>query len=434
VIVVKRATREEEISVFPRRWLSLFAALGVVLVAVGCVRKPTKPRWLWVDALANWESIVSPGDIDQLVRKAKKAGFTGLVVDVKPVTGHVMYPSRAGTRLTEWKGAVSPGGFDYLDSFVRMGHENGLQVYASLNVFAGGLRRFQKGLVYEGHRDWQCLANTADGLIPSMDLPHTESVFLQPSRRAVQEYNLSILDEVVRHYPVDGVVLDRVYYPDLSCDFSDAARDAFERFLGHPVRDWPNDVYSYRQNGQRVPGPLFRDWLYFRSKVLYDFVAEARTLVKQVRPRTQFCLYVGAWYPQAKDAGLNWASKTSPLIRFWPDSLFRDVAVGDLFDAVFAGLLYEALVPEEVPKGLPQPWAGWYSVAGAADSMRVALGANARVFGVLLLSRYAKDLGKLCQASQLCLERLSGVAMLDAAYVERLGLWGRLRSCFSRRP
>ncbi|MDZ7373685.1 MAG: family 10 glycosylhydrolase [candidate division KSB1 bacterium] len=399
----------------------------------GCSRDRGKPRFLWVDALANWEAIVSPGDIDRIASAAKSAGFTGLVVEVKPITGQVVYPSRVAPRLTEWKGAVSPGGFDYLDAFVRTARSYRLKVFASVNVFAGGHRRFRKGIAYEDHPDWVCVANTPLGLVPSTDVPHTESIFLQPSRRSVQEQNFRILEEILRHYPVDGVVLDRVYYPDLTVDFSEAAREAFERFLGREIRVWPDEVYTY-EGDRRVAGPLFRDWLYFRAKLLRDFLVEARRIAKQVRPSAKFCLYVGAWYPQAVEMGLNWASPSSPFVRLWPDTLFRATAMGDLLDALFCGLLFQAVGAEEVLQGLPAELSGWYTVSTASDSVRLVVGSQTPVFGVLLVSQYANDQARLCKATGICLKKLDGVAVLDLAVVEKLNLWQRLRPCLAQRP
>ncbi len=406
----------------------LFAfVLTVSGLLAGCGRVQEKPRFLWVDALANWMQISFPGVIDHVVDKAKRAGFTGLVVDVKPITGQVMYPSKVAPRLTEWQGAVSPGGYDYVDAFVRLGHEYGLKVYFSVNVFVGGHRRFEKGIVYTDHPEWQCVAYTPEGLVKYTELPNTEAVFLGPSLRAVQEYNLAVLEELVRHYPVDGIVLDRVYYPDLRCDFGEASKQAFERFLGHKVRVWPEAVYRY-EDGKRVPGPLYRDWLKFRTKVLHDFLVDARRTVKQVNPSVDFCLYTGAWYPQTVQTGLNWATTNSPVNRLWPDSSFRRWAVADLFDALFVGLYYSALSPDELPAAIPDSARGWYAIESAADSVRIVVGPDKPVYGGLLLRYFRREPVRLQQAVQTCLKSLDGVMLFDLVYVEKYYFWDEVEA------
>ncbi|MCK5804818.1 MAG: family 10 glycosylhydrolase [Lentisphaeria bacterium] len=45
--------------------------------------------------------------------------------------------------------------------------------------------------------------------------------------------------EIVRKYRVDGIHFDYIRYPNADCDFSDSARKAFEKWLGKPVKNWP---------------------------------------------------------------------------------------------------------------------------------------------------------------------------------------------------
>ncbi len=398
----------------------------------GCGRQPPQPTYLWIDAVANWERISSPAVILDICERAHRAGFTGLLVDVKPITGEVLYPSKVAPRMTEWKGAVSPGGFDYLNDFVRLGHENKLQVLAVVNVFAGGHRRFKKGIVYSNYPDWQAVAYTPDGLRPMSELEGVEAVFLQPSRRTVQEHELAILDEIVRHYPVDGVVLNRVQYSGLETDFSESSRSAFQYFLGHKVEHWPQDVYTY-DHGRRVAGPLYRDWLLFRASVIHDFVKEARDRVKAARPRALFGVYAGAWYPQSPTTGLNWASRAAPRIYPWPDSSFRRTAVADLLDLLVSGLYYEHLEPSELPPGMPGELRGWYAIDSAADSVKAVVAGACPVYGGLLLSQFRQQPKKLQRAVEICRTKLDGVMLFDLVYVEELGWWKQVRTVLHRR-
>ena len=415
------------------RSLVVFLLFGLLLLNLsGCGRKPQKPAYLWIDAIANWEMISSPAVILEICQKAQQAGFAGLVVDVKPITGEVLYPSKVAPRMTEWKGAVSPGGFDYLNDFVRLGHENNLHVLAAVNVFTGGHRRFKKGIVYSNYPDWQAVAYTPDGLRPMSELEGVEAVFLQPSRRTVQEYELSVLDEIVRHYPVEGVVLNRVQYSGLETDFSESSRSAFQYFLGHKVENWPEDVYTY-DHGRRVAGPLYRDWLLFRASVIHDFVKEARERVKAARPGALFGLYAGAWYPQSPTTGLNWASRSAPRIYPWPDSSFRRTAVADLLDMLFSGLYYERLEPSELPPGMPEELRGWYAIDSAADSVRTVVAGACPVYGGLLLSQFRQQPKKLERAVRICRSKLDGVMLFDLVHVEQFRWWRQIRKILRAR-
>lgn len=60
--------------------------------------KPTviaKPRYIWVDAAANFiEFGNSKENIARDLKKAKDAGFTDVVVDVRPTTGDVLFKTQ----------------------------------------------------------------------------------------------------------------------------------------------------------------------------------------------------------------------------------------------------------------------------------------------------------------------------------------------------
>ena len=47
--------------------------------------------------------------------------------------------------------------------------------------------------------------------------------------------------EIAANYPVAGLHLDYIRYPDAACDFSPSAREAFEAALGRKVSAWPDD-------------------------------------------------------------------------------------------------------------------------------------------------------------------------------------------------
>ncbi len=130
-------------------------------------------RLLWVDGTANLtRSVTRDGQtvtidytttiegVREVVRKARAAHINTLVVDVKPLSGQVLYRSRVAPRMTEWKGHKLPD-FDLLAAFVSEGHKAGLQVDASINVLSEGHKYFRVGPGYQ-HPDWQSVVYTID--------------------------------------------------------------------------------------------------------------------------------------------------------------------------------------------------------------------------------------------------------------------------------
>ena len=72
-----------------------------------------KPALMWIDAEANFARFQHKDSIDFYLQKIKSLGFTHAIVDVRPITGEVLYDSKFAPRMEEWNGARR-GDFDYL--------------------------------------------------------------------------------------------------------------------------------------------------------------------------------------------------------------------------------------------------------------------------------------------------------------------------------
>ena len=66
-----------------------------------------KPRFIWIDAAANFKDFAnSKENIARDLTLAKNAGFTDIVVDIRPTTGDILYKSSvSGVQQVEWLGA-----------------------------------------------------------------------------------------------------------------------------------------------------------------------------------------------------------------------------------------------------------------------------------------------------------------------------------------
>lgn len=79
-----------------------------------------KPALMWFDAEANFERFSHKDSIDYYLEKIKSVGFTHAIVDIRPITGEVLYQSQFAPQMKEWKGAKA-GNFDYLQYFIKKG-------------------------------------------------------------------------------------------------------------------------------------------------------------------------------------------------------------------------------------------------------------------------------------------------------------------------
>lgn len=327
------------------------------------VVKSQKPRYIWIDAAANFPRFADSKDnIRTDLQKAYDAGFTDIVVDVRPSEGDILYQSDLCEQITKLDYWDTDGSYkfyertatwDYLQAFIDIGHEIGLKVNAAFNTFTGGcLYPYglgEQGLVFRDStkRSWVTVLNLESGLVNEMDCTSTDpsadeyygTKFLNPCNDEVQTYILGLLADLAE-YDLDGIFLDRCRYDDLRSDFSDVSKAKFEAYIGQSVDNFPDDIL--------LPGTLsepyfhpkfFKSWLSFRAKTIRDFMEKAAVKVKSINPNITFGVYVGAWYSEYYTMGVNWASTSyDPSAEFsWADSDYRKYGYAALCDMMLLG-------------------------------------------------------------------------------------------------
>lgn len=119
--------------------------LDVVGNGVGIAQQTARARnlqgrLLWIDATANIDRYNTAPKIENLVRKIKDIGFNTIVLDIKPIVGYTIYPSKLTDKLTMWKGQRLPLDFDPLRVFVAECKRNKIKLIVSMNAFSEGHR------------------------------------------------------------------------------------------------------------------------------------------------------------------------------------------------------------------------------------------------------------------------------------------------------
>ena len=318
-------------------------------------------KYVWVSCEGNWEEFAnSEANIISDIKKIKEAGFTDLVVDVRPTNGGVLFKSthaQPQTRMDCWTRSgydfiERTANFDYLQTFIDEGHKQGLKVHAVINTFVGGCL-CPYGLGSDGmlftdssKKAWASVVNTSEGLKSTMDLLDDEvdygAKFLSPIHPEVQEYVLGIIADLAA-YNVDGIILDRCRFDDynLQSDFSDLMKSGFEEYIGKSIENWPDDVMRPGQDALNGwASGIQKQWLEFRAKVIHDFIVKAADQVHSINSEIKFGCYVGGWYSSYYYSGVNWASpKYDPKAdgRYWAGSNYKDCGYADHCDYMFIG-------------------------------------------------------------------------------------------------
>lgn len=320
------------------------------------VSNSEKPRFIWVDAAANFPDFAdNKENILRDLTLAKNAGFTDVVVDVRGTTGDVLFKTDVVDQA-KWFGAWLPSGYtkiertatwDYLQAFIDAGHSLGLKIHAGVNTMVGGNTTSlgSDGVLFRdaAKREWATQLLTTSGIVNTLDKAGSGAKFFNPVNENVQNYLIDMLEDLAAYKNLDGIILDRCRFDDLDSDFSPYTKKKFEEYLGYSIPNFPNDVMTAGTTAGSLPAslpPYFKQWLEFRVKTIHDFMEKARIRVKTTNKDIQFGVYVGGWYGSYYGVGVNWASpkfNTSSAYPAWATPKYQTYGYADHMDIILIG-------------------------------------------------------------------------------------------------
>ncbi len=234
-------------------------------------------RAIWLDR----GSIVRAGSEQGLVKIFDQLAAAGInTVFFETVNaGYPIYPSQVAPQ----QNPLIRRGWDPLASGVKLAHERGMELHAWVWTFAAGNRRHNAllnlpadypGPLITAHPNWASYDNRGNLFPPGQGKP-----FLDPANPEVRQYLLSLFDEIVSRYQVDGLQLDYIRYPfqDPSADrtygYGEAARQQFQEMTGV-------DPTQLRTSEREI----WQKWTEFRTHKIDSFVALASQRLRQKRP------------------------------------------------------------------------------------------------------------------------------------------------------
>ncbi len=405
-----------------------------------------KPIMLWMDATANFARLSNNDSVKYYLQKCKDVGVTDVVIDVKPITGEVLYESKIAPVMQEWKGFTRSGYFDLLQIAIDEGHKLNLKVHASINVFSGGHSQFKRGIIYDNHADWQTKLFTDSGIVDISTVKKKVSGMLNPANPAVQKYELSILKELLKKYiTLDGIILDRVRYDGMEADFSLLSKKLFGKYIGKKLQNFPADIFVYKnEDGKqiKIPGSYYKEWLEWRASIIYNFFKDARVVAKLANPKIIFGDYTGAWYPTYYEVGVNWASNKYDVQKDYPDwatKKYQQYGYAELLDLYSSGCYFFEVTKQEVTEantikaarteaGMSEQKAPWYSVEGSAEmAMNITMKA-APLLGSIYVDQYRMDKAQCAKAMQICLDKTNGLMIFDMVHIVERDWWDAIKN------
>jgi len=255
------------------------------------------------------------------------------------------------------------------------------------------------------------------------------SLFVNPTHPQVFAYELSLVNEIVSKYDVDGIAFDRMRYSSLATDFSPLSRHQFEKWLGKRLGRWPEDVYQIDPMPGRpiLRGPYFKDWLAWRAHNIKSWLEEAASIVHLRRPSARIGVYVGSWYPNYFNVGVNWASDAHRPEYDWTASNYRETGCAGLLDYVASGCYYPLATREEARvQGTDQD----ATVQAAAEMSCRAVADASFVYAGIFLLDYKGRPDEFLKALRTALATSEGVMIFDLSYLEAYNWWNLLAQSF----
>ena len=167
--------------------------------------------------------------------------------------------------------------WDPLEVMVEEAHSRGMEVHPFVCVIPQGKGETYKpgnlGPVLEQHPDW-AMANKKGELIGWAEPLHPE----------FRKYAISIIEEIVGRYDVDGISVDYVRYPGRDSGYSEYSRKKFEE----EFKVDPTDIAE--------GDPMEEKWDQWRIRNVDQLVGMIRSAIREIRSNVILSAYV--WTPR----------------------------------------------------------------------------------------------------------------------------------------
>lgn len=188
------------------------------IIAFPYIASAQELRGVWVSTVANLDYPLSPTtnseelkkQADKIISDCADLGFNAVFLQVRP-SGDALYKSELypwSVYLTGTQGTPPDDGFDPLEYWCEIAHNNGIELHAWINPYRIATSEnitLSSDNIAVTHPEWTVKCNGG--------------LYLDPGVPQVREYVINGAAEIVENYDVDGIHLDDYFYP--SKDFND---------------------------------------------------------------------------------------------------------------------------------------------------------------------------------------------------------------------
>ena len=399
----------------------------IPLTPGGSEESVKKPKGIWIDAHANLSTLATKANITRYIEMIKDAGFDRIYLDVKPGIGYALYKSDILKPLTKWGNEQPVRDYDdYLGFWLQEAERLDLDVIATISTLGFGATKERQGVVYDDHK-WDGKTqfalpsnNNPNALIDIRDQTDVDAAMLNPCLPEVQEFVVSIVQEIITKYPkLKGLCLDYCRWFSGNHGFGDATIRGLETYSGKTVTN-KNDIITATGG----IGPMYKYWIEYRSAAVTNLITNIRAKVKSIHPEMELQLWASAQWSSRLSVGQNWASKTyipTPDSRY--TSTYNTTGFANQLEVFVLGAYAEAVWIKD------NPGSEW-SVENFVDTYDNFIKGDCKVYGSI--QNYQYDAKGLSDAIYLCMKRTDGLMIFELSHVIRTGAWNNLKEAIKR--
>ncbi len=228
------------------------------------------------------ENLHSPDDVTTLINRAVENGITIISVGAKQDEDTSIKSGAAFYNSAIAPIAAGYESFDVLADLIPKAHQAGIKVRA-------WLPQFHDQVAFDKNAAWQMMKLENGNVVPVSG----KEYFVNPLHPDVQAYELSIIEEVLKNYDMDEIVLDWIRFDNYNMDVGDFTRTAYNNQFGYD----PITINFATDNAKRT------EWNDWREQGLANYFGKVRDLVNAIKPNVKLGVYVLS--PEWREVGQN---------------------------------------------------------------------------------------------------------------------------------
>ena len=229
-------------------------------------------------------NLKTTADVDRLVHLCQQYHISTITLafkqdeDDEVPSGYVFYPSRIAPIAAGYKQR------DLLQYLITAAHARNIKVKA-------WIPQFHDQVAYNKHDSWRMMVYREGKVVPFAN--NSTEYFVNPLHPDVQDYELSIIKEIVTRYPIDGVVLDWIRFNGYNMDLSNRTRQHYKKRFGYD----PITIDFTTENSKRI------QWNHYRMDAIASYIQHVRAAIRAIKPAVTLDVFVlsPAWKELAQD-------------------------------------------------------------------------------------------------------------------------------------